>query len=114
MPFARRPGNHDIELRDSDGHALYQERVAVMIGQLPSFTCPSRMPKNSDGRSKIGWLESHTLDAVVFLAKPPRKKCGLWDDLGDESAPVGAYDAWRIRNHFIPHPNVAVLVCDSC
>ncbi len=44
----------------------------------------------------------------------PRKKCRLWDDLGDESAPVGAYDARRIRNHFIPHPNVAVLVCDSC
>ena len=31
--FALRPGNHDIELRDSDGQTLYQERVAVTIGQ---------------------------------------------------------------------------------
>jgi PEGA domain len=31
--FALRPGNHDIELRDSDGRSFYQERVAVMVGQ---------------------------------------------------------------------------------
>jgi hypothetical protein len=31
--FALRPGNHEIELRDSDGRALYQERVAVTVGQ---------------------------------------------------------------------------------
>jgi PEGA domain len=31
--FALRPGNHDIELRDSDGRTFYQERVAVMVGQ---------------------------------------------------------------------------------
>jgi|SRR5580693_4504185 hypothetical protein len=31
--FALRPGNHEIELRDSDGRTLYQERVAVMLGQ---------------------------------------------------------------------------------
>ena len=31
--FALRPGNHDIELRDSDGQTFYQERVAVMVGQ---------------------------------------------------------------------------------
>jgi hypothetical protein len=31
--FALRPGNHDIELRDLDGQTLYQERVAVTIGQ---------------------------------------------------------------------------------
>jgi hypothetical protein len=30
--FALRPGNHDIELRDSDGRTFYQERVAVTIG----------------------------------------------------------------------------------
>jgi len=31
--FALRPGNHDIELRDSDGETIYQERVAVTIGE---------------------------------------------------------------------------------
>jgi hypothetical protein len=31
--FAVRPGNHDIELRDSDGRTLYQERVAVFVGK---------------------------------------------------------------------------------
>jgi hypothetical protein len=31
--FALRPGNHDIELRDSDGRTIYQERVAVTVGQ---------------------------------------------------------------------------------
>jgi hypothetical protein len=31
--FALRPGNHEIELRDADGRDLYQERVAVMLGQ---------------------------------------------------------------------------------
>jgi hypothetical protein len=30
--FALRPGNHDIELRNSDGQVLYQERVAVTAG----------------------------------------------------------------------------------
>ncbi len=30
--FALRPGNHDIELRNSDGQTFYQERVAVTIG----------------------------------------------------------------------------------
>lgn len=30
--FALRPGNHDIERRDSDGQTIYQERVAVTIG----------------------------------------------------------------------------------
>src|SRR5882724_11903514 len=38
----------------------------------------------------------------------------LWADLSDESAPIGAYDPRSIWNHFIPHPNVAVLVCDRC
>jgi hypothetical protein len=31
--FALRPGNHDIELRDSDGRRLYKERVAVTVGK---------------------------------------------------------------------------------
>ena len=30
--FALRPGNHNIELRDSDGRTLYHETVAVTIG----------------------------------------------------------------------------------
>lgn len=31
--FALRPGNHDIELRDSDGRTLYREKVAVLVGK---------------------------------------------------------------------------------
>jgi hypothetical protein len=31
--FALRPGNHNIELRDSDGSTFYQEEVAVTVGQ---------------------------------------------------------------------------------
>jgi len=31
--FELRPGNHDIELRDNDGETIYQERVAVTIGE---------------------------------------------------------------------------------
>jgi len=31
--FALRPGNHDIELRDSDGRTFYQEQVAVTVGR---------------------------------------------------------------------------------
>jgi|ERR1051325_1536315 hypothetical protein len=31
--FALRPGNHDIELRDNGGETIYQERVAVTIGE---------------------------------------------------------------------------------
>ncbi len=30
--FALRPGNHDIELRDSDGRTLFRERVAITVG----------------------------------------------------------------------------------
>jgi len=30
--FALRPGNHDIELRDSDGRTFYQQQVAVTVG----------------------------------------------------------------------------------
>jgi hypothetical protein len=31
--FALRPGNHDIEVRDSDGRSLFRERVAVIVGK---------------------------------------------------------------------------------
>jgi len=31
--FALRAGNHDIKLRDSDGQTVYQERVAVTVGE---------------------------------------------------------------------------------
>jgi hypothetical protein len=31
--FALRPGTHEIELRDSDGRTLFQERVAVIVGK---------------------------------------------------------------------------------
>jgi hypothetical protein len=30
--FALRPGNHEIELRNSDGQTLFEERVAVTVG----------------------------------------------------------------------------------
>ena len=30
--FALRPGNHQIELRNSDGQTLYQEQVAITVG----------------------------------------------------------------------------------
>ncbi len=31
--FALRPGNHEIELRDSDGRTLYKQQVAVLVGK---------------------------------------------------------------------------------
>ena len=31
--FTLRPGNHDIELRNSDNATVYSERVAVTVGQ---------------------------------------------------------------------------------
>ena len=31
--FALRPGNHEIELRDSDGRSLFKERIAVLVGK---------------------------------------------------------------------------------
>ena len=30
--FALRPGNHNFELRDSEGQTIYQEQVAVTVG----------------------------------------------------------------------------------
>jgi hypothetical protein len=31
--FTLKPGNHQIELRDSDGQTVYQEQVAVTVGK---------------------------------------------------------------------------------
>ena len=31
--FTLRPGNHEIELRGSDGQIVYQEKVAVTVGK---------------------------------------------------------------------------------
>ena len=31
--FTLKPGNHEIELRDSDGQTVYQEKVAVIVGK---------------------------------------------------------------------------------
>ena len=31
--FALRPGNHDIDVRDSDGRSLFRERVQVIVGK---------------------------------------------------------------------------------
>ena len=31
--FALRPGNHDIELRDSDGRTLFHQQVQVIVGK---------------------------------------------------------------------------------
>ena len=39
--FALRPGNHDIELRDSDGRAFFQERVAVIVGKTTKVDVPA-------------------------------------------------------------------------
>jgi hypothetical protein len=39
--FALRPGNHNLELRDSNGHTFFQERVAVMVGQTTKVDVPS-------------------------------------------------------------------------
>ena len=35
--FALRPGNHDIELRDSDGRIIFHERVAVLVGKTTTL-----------------------------------------------------------------------------
>lgn len=31
--FTLKPGNHEIELRDSEGQTIYQEKVAVIVGK---------------------------------------------------------------------------------
>ena len=38
--FALRPGNHDLELRDTDGRKLFQERVAVIVGKTTKVDVP--------------------------------------------------------------------------
>ena len=35
--YALRPGNHNIELRDSDGRTLFREQVAVAKEQIAEF-----------------------------------------------------------------------------
>ena len=39
--LALRPGNHDIEVRDSDGRTIFQERVAVTVGRTTKLDIPS-------------------------------------------------------------------------
>lgn len=35
--FALRPGNHEIELRDSDGRSIFHQRVAVLVGKTTTL-----------------------------------------------------------------------------
>jgi hypothetical protein len=35
--FDLRPGNHDIELRDARGNALFEQRVAIVPGRTTEF-----------------------------------------------------------------------------
>jgi len=35
--FDLRPGNHELELRDAQGHVLYQEKVAIVPGHTTEF-----------------------------------------------------------------------------
>ncbi len=35
--FALRPGTHDIQLRDSDGRQIFEERVAVLVGKTTTL-----------------------------------------------------------------------------
>jgi hypothetical protein len=39
--LAMRAGNHNIELRDSNGKTFFQERVAVIVGQTTRVDVPS-------------------------------------------------------------------------
>lgn len=39
--FALRAGNHNIELKDSNGKTFFQERVAVTVGQTVKVDVPS-------------------------------------------------------------------------
>jgi hypothetical protein len=31
--FQLKPGSHDVELRDHEGHSFYQERIEVIAGK---------------------------------------------------------------------------------
>lgn len=35
--FALRPGNHEIELRDSDGRPIFKERIAVLVDKTTTL-----------------------------------------------------------------------------
>lgn len=35
--FALRPGNHEIELRDSDGRPIFHEKIAVLVGKTTTL-----------------------------------------------------------------------------
>ena len=35
--FALRPGNHEIEVRDSDNRTIFKERVAVLVGKTTTL-----------------------------------------------------------------------------
>ncbi|MGB9071540.1 MAG: hypothetical protein WCC22_02635 [Terriglobales bacterium] len=39
--FALKAGNHNIELRDSEGRTFFQERIAVIVGQTTKVDVPS-------------------------------------------------------------------------
>jgi hypothetical protein len=39
--FALRAGDHNIEFRDSNGKTVFQERVAVIVGQTTKVDVPS-------------------------------------------------------------------------
>jgi hypothetical protein len=39
--FALRPGNHDVELRDTDGRTIFQQKVAVIVGKTTKLELPS-------------------------------------------------------------------------
>jgi hypothetical protein len=39
--FALKAGNHNIELKDSNGKTFFQERVAVTVGQTTKVDVPS-------------------------------------------------------------------------
>ncbi len=39
--LALRPGNHEIQLRDSDGRTIFRERVAVLVGETTKVDVPS-------------------------------------------------------------------------
>ncbi len=35
--FALRPGNHDIEVRDTEGVTIFKEKIAVLVGKTTEF-----------------------------------------------------------------------------
>ena len=47
--LALRPGNHDIELRNPEGQTLFQQRVAVIVGE----TCATDLPTPRGHRFRV-------------------------------------------------------------